>query len=71
MSLHLTPDVSSVSKFIGKQSNLHYLFEKVTQIFNCKFISQIKQCVTLLLEKSNHIISRITCNTDGKYPEPL
>ncbi len=41
LPLQLTPHFSSVSKWMGKQSNLCYLFEKVTQI---QIQTQIKWC---------------------------
>ncbi len=34
-------DRRSVSQYMGKQSNLHYLFDKVIYIFSCKLNSNV------------------------------
>ncbi len=52
-----SPDFSQQGTGEGHQSNLHYLFEKVTQIFSCAF--KIKRSFLLgkSLKSSNWLVS--------------
>jgi len=56
----LTPDALNTStgevsvQYMGKRNNSHYLFEKVTQIFCCKFKSNA--ILYSLFEKKSHYI---------------
>ncbi len=52
-----SPDFSQQGTGEGNQRNLHYLFEKVTQIFSCAFKSNRLFLLGKSLKSSNWLVS--------------